>query len=222
MGEYNYSGEHSATFGEKNTWNDWKLVPTSLLIPSAPQPKTEFVDIPGADGQLDYTEVLAGIKYQPRQGSFEFYVMNGFSSWAERYSEVMAYLHGKRMRLVISDDPNYYYMGRFAVNEYQSDEHWSKLVIDYVLDPYKLPVSGTADYDWLWFRRFLAPHGDREIRHSVIGCKKHTVRTHHHIVSDGNTGADQGVDTDSGVVSDPQVGGELRSAFNVYIIPTGR
>jgi hypothetical protein len=45
-------------------------------------------------------------------------------------------------------------MGRFAVNEFQSDEHWSKLVIDYVLDPYKLPIKGTADYDWLWNELF--------------------------------------------------------------------
>lgn len=156
MSKYWYDKTHTVTFGDKNTWDDWHLIPVSgdIPIPAPPQPKTEYVDIPGADGQLDYTEVLAGVKYQNRQGSWNFYVVLEGTTWPERYSEILNYLHGRRMKCVLSDDPDFYYTGRFAVNQYQSDEHWSQITIDYVLDPYKLPNNTTSTYDWLWNELF--------------------------------------------------------------------
>lgn len=156
MSKYWYDETHTVTFGDKNTWKDWHLIPVSgsIPIPAAPQPKTEYVDIPGADGQLDYSEVLAGIKYQNRTGSWEFYAMLDGTTWAQRYSEILNYLQGKRMNIILSDDPGFYYTGRFAVNEWRSDEHWSQIAIDYVLDPYKIPVNTTSIYDWLWNELF--------------------------------------------------------------------
>lgn len=154
--KYWYDKTHTVTFGSKNTWTDWHLIPVSgeIPIPSPPEVKTEYIDVPGADGQLDYTEVLAGVKYQNRQGSWDFYVVLENTTWATVYSDILNYLHGQRMRCVLSDDPGFYYEGRFSLNRWQSDEHWSKITIDYVLDPYKIPLNTTSTYDWLWNELF--------------------------------------------------------------------
>ena len=141
---------HSIFFGGKNTWDDWHIVPSSRPLFNPPEPKTEYVDIPGADGSLDYTETLAGIKYKNREGSWEFIVMNEYEDWAVKYTTIMAFLQGKKMRVVLEDDPLYFYNARLKVNEWRSEKDYSRIVIDYVAEPYKYPINTTASYDWLW------------------------------------------------------------------------
>lgn len=143
---------HSVTFGDKNTWDDWHLVPTSRPLFNPPSPKTKTVEIPGADGILDISESLSGRPtFNNREGSMEFYVMNGYQSWATLYSEILEYLHGRRMKAILEDDPAYYYIGRFSVNQWKSDKDWSKITIDYNVSPYKKRLeSSTSDENWLW------------------------------------------------------------------------
>lgn len=156
MAKVVYYGAHSVTFeveGERqHTWDDWRLVPVTgaIPIPAFPQPKTNFKDIPGSDGQLDYTEVLAGLKYQMRQGSWDFYVVWNGRPWAERYSDILRFIQGKRCKIILDDDPNYYLIGRVAVNEVKPAETYSTITFDYVVDPYRYPLSGTSKYDWPW------------------------------------------------------------------------
>lgn len=139
---------HSITFGEKNTWTDWHLVPSSRPVINPPKPKTQYVDIPGADGSIDLTESLAGRPvFSDREGSLDFIVLNDFNvdgydyNWIEVYTSVMQYLHGQHMRMVLDDDPNYYYEGRFAVNSWKSDRSNSTITIDYVVGPYKYETA---------------------------------------------------------------------------------
>lgn len=141
---------HSITIGEKNTWDDWHLVPTSRPKFNMPGVKTNYVDIPGGDGILDLTTVLTGRPvYGNRQGSFEFLVMNDYGEWYERYSDIATYLHGKEFKAVLDDDPDYYYEGRFSLNEWKSDKDWSRLTIDYNVGPYKRSILSAGD-KWLW------------------------------------------------------------------------
>ena len=46
-------------FGNKHTYDDWDLVLTDKLL-GLPTPKTSSVDIEGADGSIDTSEVLSG------------------------------------------------------------------------------------------------------------------------------------------------------------------
>lgn len=141
---------HSITIGDKNTWDDWHIVPSSRPLVAAPTVKTSFVSLPGGDGSLDLTEVLAGRPtYERRTGSWEFIVMNDYGDWATRYSEIMAYLQGKEYSAILDDDPDYYYRGRFSVNEWRSEPYWSRIVINYNVDPYKRNVDGFGT-NWLW------------------------------------------------------------------------
>lgn len=148
---------HSITFGEKNTWDDWHLVPTSRPVFDPPSVKTKTLDIPGGDGVIDLTESLTGYPvYNNREGSIEFVVLNDFchlvethEEWYEVYSSVMDYLHGQQMKAVLDDDKEYYYEGRFAVNSWKSDKNYSKIVIDYSVGPYKWLFRSSLE-DWLW------------------------------------------------------------------------
>ena len=70
---------HSITFGDKNTWDDWHLIPSTRPLVNPPSRKKNTVDIPGADGSLDLSNVVSGHPvYENRSGSFEFIVENGF------------------------------------------------------------------------------------------------------------------------------------------------
>lgn len=141
---------HSITIGERNTWDDWHIIPTSRPLVASPKVKTSFISLPGGDGSLDLTEVLAGRPtYDRREGSWEFIVMNDYGSWEERYSEIMGYLQGKEYDCILDDDDSYFYHGRFAVDEWRSEPYWSRIVISYTLDPYKRDVSGFGE-NWLW------------------------------------------------------------------------
>ena len=141
---------HSVTFGEKNTWDDWCIVPVSRPLFVPPKQKTVILDIPGASSSMDLSEALTGYPlFEDREGSMEFIVMNDFRPWQEAYSDIMGYLHGRRMRVRLEDDPGWYYEGRFAVNAWKSQKDYSRIVIDYRVGPYKWSEE-TSCGDWLW------------------------------------------------------------------------
>lgn len=141
---------HSVTFGNKNTWDDWHLIPSTRPLFNPPSVKTQYIDIPGANSQVDLTESLTGYPvYDNRTGSMEFNVVNGYQTWDVLYSEIMNYLHGKKMKAYLEDDPYFYYEGRFTVNEWKSDKYWSIITIDYNVYPYKKEPNTSLE-DWLW------------------------------------------------------------------------
>ena len=141
---------HSITFGDKNTWDDWHLIPSKRPSFNPPTVKSQYVDIPGGNGVLDLTESLTGYPlYNTRTGSWTFYVENGFKSWDELYSEISNYLHGQKLRAILEDDPGFYYEGRFTVDEWNSDSWWSTITIGYDVYPYKKELTSSLE-DWLW------------------------------------------------------------------------
>jgi hypothetical protein len=136
---------HSVTFIignseiKKNTWSSWHLIPTSRPVFNPPAVKTEYVDVPNSDGVIDFTESLTNSPtYKYREGSIEFIVENGHQRWSDLYSEIMNVLHGKYGKAILEDDPNYYYEGRFFVNGWKSDTHWSLITIGYKVKPQKI------------------------------------------------------------------------------------
>lgn len=153
---------HSVVFGDKNTWDDWHIVPSSRPTFSMPEVKENFVDIPGADGIIDLTDSL--IKrptYKNREGDFEFIVVNDYGEWSERYSEIANFLHGRAMKCYLEDDPGYYYQGRFSVDNWKSDKNWSLITIKYNVEPYKYDkFSGVSGWTYNPYRMDRGVLGD--------------------------------------------------------------
>lgn len=145
---------HSITFGDKNTWDDWHLVPNSRPLFLPPEQKVQTIDIPGGDGVIDLSESLTRYPiYNNRKGSIDFHVIvdDGYGSWATRYSEIMDYLHGRIRKAILEDDPEFYYEGRFTVSKWDSknDGTGSIITIGYDVGPYKKRLNSSID-DWLW------------------------------------------------------------------------
>lgn len=150
---------HSLTFTDPNnpdfsanTYEDWHLVPTSRPVFNPPNQKQETIDLPGADGFLDLSTALTGYPvYDNRVGSIEFAVLNDYEDWMTIYTRVMAALHGRTLRVTLEDEPEYFYEGRFTVNEWKSNNNgtWSNITIDYSVIPYKLDQLSSID-EWLW------------------------------------------------------------------------
>lgn len=141
---------HSITFEDKNTWDDWHLIPSSRPVIAPPEVKSRKLDIPGADGELNLTELLTGYPtFKNRTGSIEFIVANGYWSWDVAYSTIMGYLQGQPMKFILEDDPAYFYEGRCWVSEWKSDSYYSLITIDYDVYPYKQELVSSTE-EWLW------------------------------------------------------------------------
>lgn len=129
----------------QDTYTTWEMIPTKRLHVVPPEPKTTYVDLPGANGGLDYTELLTGEPtFGYRKGSWEFLLIPG-DQWANIYQQLCTYLHGKQHIIILQGDPNYYYTGRLKINEWQSNAYNSLITIDYVLDPERKTVSGSSE-----------------------------------------------------------------------------
>lgn len=174
---------HSVTFGEKNSWDDWHLIPTSRPVINPPQVDTKFVEIPGMDGAYDMTEWLTGRpQYKNRTGTIDFAVVNDYMSWDAAFSIISNYLHGRSMRLILEDDPEFYYKGRFSVNKWKSDKWYSVITISYILNPWKKSLYSTAE-PWQWdpfdfntgiIQDYSAYQVDGETTITLIGLREPT------------------------------------------------
>lgn len=140
---------NTVTFGTKNSYKDFGLILTSKDI-GLPEPKTETVDLTGADGVIDLTEVLTDdIKYKQRKLQFTFTVIDPINSWSVTLSEVTNYIHGRKLRVLLDWDKNYYYEGRCKVNQFKTNKRLATIVVDAEVDPYKLEVNSSST-PWIW------------------------------------------------------------------------
>lgn len=127
---------------DKSAYLDWNIVLTKVDIP-LPEPKTSTVDIKGADGLLDLSEVLTGdILYNNRQIKLTFEMMD-VSRYYDLMSEISNYLHGKIVTFVLSNDDNFYYKGRASINEWECVKQKGIIVITVDAEPYKYEVDET-------------------------------------------------------------------------------
>lgn len=140
---------HSITFKDAladtgtNTWDDWHLIPSTRPSIAVPKTSEKYIEVPGRHGALDLSGFLTGSPtFSTRTGTWEFYVDHDqWNSWAETYSTILWALHGKILKVILDDDPEWYYEGRFNVSNWQTNKDYSTITIGYTLDPFKMKVS---------------------------------------------------------------------------------
>ena len=139
----------TVTFGTKNSYDDFGLILTDKDI-GFPEPKLEKVDVIGADGVIDLSEVLNDdIKYKTRKLQFTFTVLKGNKYWASTVADIANYLHGKKLRIQMDFDPAYYYTGRCKSNSFKTSKMLCTITIDAECEPYRLDINGNGE-KWLW------------------------------------------------------------------------
>jgi hypothetical protein len=123
---------------DRHTYRDWGLIMKARPKVSPPVPKTKLVEVPGSDTPIDLTEALTGaVHYEMRTISFEFVMMAGRARWTTIYADILKELHGKRVRIIMDDDPNYVYTGRMAVGDLEPDKSIATLTMEATVEPYK-------------------------------------------------------------------------------------
>ena len=121
---------------EKSAFYDWNIVLTKADIP-LPNPKTSTVDIKGADGVLDLSEVLTGdILYNNRTIKLTFEMMDD-TDYYSLITEISNFLHGKKVTVTLTNDEDYYYVGRATINQWECVKRKGKIVIQVDCEPYK-------------------------------------------------------------------------------------
>lgn len=131
------------TFGSLHSFNNLHLILSQKTI-GTPSPKREVIDVPGGDGVLDLTEFFGAVKYNNRQLSFEFSTMVPQSQFMSLFSEVQNALHGKKMNIILDDDPEWFYVGRITVSEWKAEKNIGKLTIDCDCEPFKQSIYTTT------------------------------------------------------------------------------
>lgn len=122
-------------FGEIHSNIDMHLIQQSCEVGTA-VPKTSSLDVPGMDGSYDTTEVLDGVKFKNRPIEWTFALYPGMN-WEQTKSLVSNLIDGKRMRITLDDDPDYFYDGRITVKKYKSSNVLKQITVTADCKPYK-------------------------------------------------------------------------------------
>lgn len=131
------------TLGGYHSYDTWGLWLREAPKISPPEPQTHYVEIPGMDGSLDLTEKLFGtVKYKDREIEMHFYSLAKRSQWAEIASDMMGKLHGKVVRIILDDDPGYYYQGRVVFESMEPQQNVIPIVMTATVGPYKTSIDG--------------------------------------------------------------------------------
>lgn len=142
---------HSVYVGDKNTWDDYGLVPVNkIYFPMASQ-KTQTATIEGASGSLDLSTYMTGYPiYDNIRGSMEFYLLDAFDAEAngqgyaypknynfyDIFAKIRADLDGKTFQVWLEDDPDWYYEGRINVTTKMGSPR-PGVTLSYDFGPYK-------------------------------------------------------------------------------------
>lgn len=146
---YNADNMYSITFNVNgtayNTWTDWGLIPDTPPMIPYPEPNFNFVDIPGrSGGPLDLTgKPFNKMTYKQVTGSWNFMKDTESSTARKSLLQVLGrFLNGKRGFVILSENPNYYHVGRFTISGVpKTGTGPLQFSIGYALDPVRYRVS---------------------------------------------------------------------------------
>lgn len=128
-----------------NTFYDWRLVLTSKEI-TPPEPKTNYVEIDGMSGSLDLSESLTGeVAYQDREITATFWTADRSRAERERLlRNIVAALHGKKVKIIEPDDPNHYFYGRVKISAVNNILPYAEIEIEATCEPWRYAIEETS------------------------------------------------------------------------------
>lgn len=131
------------TFDSLHSYDDLNLILSSKEMGS-PAVKTKKIDIEGADSDLDLTDFFGEPKYENVKHKFEFSTMVPEPQFLSLFSTVKNALHGKKKRIILDDDPLFYYIGRLYVSSFKNSRNIGLITIEADCEPYKYKIEKTV------------------------------------------------------------------------------
>lgn len=110
----------------------------------SPAVKENKIDIEGADSSLDLTDFFGEPKYADVKHRFEFSTIVPQKQFLSFFSSIKNALHGKKMRIILDDDPHFYYVGRVHVSSFTNEKNVGQVSIEADCEPYKYKLEKTV------------------------------------------------------------------------------
>ena len=119
-------------FGGVHSHRDLNLI-QQLVEEQPAEPKLNRIDIPGAYGSKDLSELPSGqLRYKDRTIVWTFALYPG-EDWDAKHRQVSNAINGKRCRITLDTSPGYYYDGRVVVKKYNKDQQLRVLRLRFVV-----------------------------------------------------------------------------------------
>lgn len=129
-------------FDDMHTIKDWDLLMTSKNI-ADPTVVTKYVQIEGRNGLLDLTGANDEVVYSNRVLTFNFDMFQDPDDWWNLKSKISSYLHGKRRKITLDVDSDFYYEGRCQISSFTNDTTVAHISITCDCEPYKMKKHET-------------------------------------------------------------------------------
>ena len=121
---------------------DLNLLLTGKEI-GAPEVKWQTIDIAGSDGELDFTDFFGEPKYANVQHQFTFESIRPRNEQLSQFTDIKNKLHGMKGRIILDDDPSFFYVGRCSVSKYTNEKNIGKITVTCDCEPYKYKLQPT-------------------------------------------------------------------------------
>lgn len=126
-----------------HSFRDLHLLMTGKEI-GAPEIKRQTIDIAGSDGELDFTDFFGEPKFANVQHQFTFESIRPRNEQLSQYTDIKNRLHGKKGRIILDDDPSFFYIGRCSVSKYTNEKNIGKITVTCDCEPYKYKLTETV------------------------------------------------------------------------------
>ena len=133
-------------FDGMDSYEEWGYYLAHKVIGEA-EPKYNLVQVPGGVGYIDLTDALGVIGYNERELELTMKDIADHNEFIRHYSAMQADIHGKRCKITLSDDPDYYWDGRCSVGAMEQDGTACYVPVVVICQPYKFKQSKTVVQD---------------------------------------------------------------------------
>ena len=133
-------------FDGMDSYDEWGYHLAHKVIGEA-EPKYNLVQVPGGVGYIDLTDALGVIGYNERELELTMKDIADHNEFIRHYSAIQADIHGKRCKITLSEDPDYYWDGRCSVGAMEQDGTACYVTVVAICQPYKLKQSKTVVQD---------------------------------------------------------------------------
>ena len=139
-----------ATINGKHTFRDYGLVVGNNDIVGEPVVRTNYVSVPGTSKRIDLTEALTGrAEYESRALKFQFGLKLPIFKWASYIRKFLLKYHGKKVKVVLDSEPEYYFEGRAEISDYDRNRELGTFTMTVDCDPYKYDRFSSVE-EWEW------------------------------------------------------------------------
>lgn len=134
-----------------HTLDTWRLAIENNNPIGDPVIETNYIQIPGCSELLDLSEVQTGeIVCTERPIELKLGGIRERMRWDRVISELRNLIDGQLIKLIMDNDPNYYYKGRAYIKDFDRVRELGHFTLSIPrANPYKYDITA-SDEDWLW------------------------------------------------------------------------